>query len=1169
MRFGKVRERAAWCAAAFGRVWANSSAHASAWLALLMCAQAIAQSPALHEHDYRIRTWEAEDGLPESSATAMVQTEEGYLWFGTFNGLVRFNGVQFRVFDAENSEGLPGSGVVNLCVLGDGRLLVSTTRGTAIGDHRGWRTVTSADGWRGDFVRSFAQRPDGKTLVTTFDGHILEWNGEFFTELPRPTGGAASSIAAVDADGTWWVARPGFVGWWDGTRWHTVLERVPEVVCAAARDGAVWVVTATQILKFRGSERIQARDLPERPGGLWSVTEDSAGNLWIATFDRGVLLVAPDGTAHRWNSATGLASDSIRFVFEDAERNIWIGTNGGGLSRFTQPRVRAFGTESGIKERIIKSVAPSADGSVLAATYGGGLYRIADGQPHRIDGGLRPDILQSVLEDRTGRVWVGTYGDGLFLLGDERATRISPAVTGGPNVIALFEDSVGRIWAAGGQGVGVLEQGNWKRLGEPEGLPTGVVFAFAEDRAGAIWISNGSGVYQRHGERFEEVLDPDGKPLENALSLLCDSKGAMWVGLARSGLVRYRDGEISRVGERVGLPDAAVTGIIEDGLGFTWLASDRGIIRVASEDLVAAADGRLERIRSQLLGRSDGMPSVQCTGARQPAIGRDTGGRLWFATIRGVVRVDPATFRTNEHPPVSRIESVSFDASGGGASDEPVQRQVRLGDALTEELKLPPGSRRIEIHYAGLSFVDSEGVRFEVMLEGLDIGWHEVGGARSVTYQQLPPGRYTFRVRAANSDGLWGVAPATLQLTVLPFFWQTAWFRAGSGLTLIAAGAGGAWWAAHRRTRQRRRENERFRLAMEASPTAMLILDRDHRITMANSQAEREFGLSRAELRGRPFDEFMPNARRPSVFDATDQPIEPRPGEPEFSGRHADGKRFPAEVSFSTIDTAEGPSVLVSIDNISNRVRMELEMAQQRAELAHLARVTMLGELSGSLAHELNQPLAAILSNAQAAQRLMARDEVDITEVREILADIVDQDKRAGEVIHGLRALLRNEQTPHALLDLGEVVQDVLRLTRSDLINRDVEASTELQPGVPPVLGDRVQLQQVLLNLVMNACDAMQSSASKHRHLTVRLQADDRVARVFVIDSGPGISSDIADKMFEPFTTTKADGMGLGLAVCRTIIAAHHGAIGAAPDAGGGAAVFFELPLHRRSDHVN
>lgn len=1157
----------AWSAAFLGRDRKTNSAHASAWLGLLMCAQAIAQSPALHDHDYRIRTWEAEDGLPESSATAMVQTEEGYLWFGTFNGLVRFNGVQFRVFDAESSHGLPGSGVVNLCVLGDGRLLVSTTRGTAIGDHRGWRTVTSADGWRGDFVRSFAQRSDGTTLVTTFDGHILEWNGEFFTELPRPTGGAASSIAAVDADGTWWVALPSFVGWWDGRRWHAVLDPASEAVCTPARDGGIWVVTATQILKLRGSQRVEVRELPERPGGLWSMTEDSAGNLWIATLDRGVLLITPEGTAHRWDSTTGLASDSARFVFEDAERNIWIGTNGGGLSRFTHARVRAFGTESGIEERVIKSVAPSTDGSVLAATFGSGLYRIADGGPRRIDEGLRTSILQSVLEDRAGRVWVGTFGHGLFLLSGGNTTRIPPALIGGPNVIALFEDSAGRIWASGGQGVGVLEQGVWKRLGEPEGLPIGGVFAFAEDQSGSIWVSNGDGVLRYNGERFEEVLGPDGGPLENALSLFCDSHGAMWVGSARSGLIRYRDGAFSRVGDQFGLPEAAVTGILEDTHGFTWLASDRGIIRVATADLTAAADGKLERIRYQHLGRADGMPSVQCTSARQPVIGRDTRGRLWFATVRGVVQVDPATFRTNERPPVPRIESMSFDAKARGGSEEPVQRQVRLGDALDEELKLPPGSRRIEIQYAGLSFVDSEGVRFEVMLDGLDAGWHEVGNARSVTYQQLSPGRYTFHVRAANCDGLWGVAPATLQLTVLPFFWQTAWFRVGSGLTLIGAGAGGAWWAAHRRTRQRRRENERFRLAMEASPTAMLILDRDDRIMMANSQAEREFGLRRAELIGRHFDEFMPNAHRPSAFDATDQPVEPRPGEPEFSGRHADGTRFPAEVSFSTIATAEGPGVLASIDNISDRVSLELEMAQQRAELAHLARVTMLGELSGSLAHELNQPLTAILSNAQAAQRLMARDEVDITEVREILADIVDQDKRAGEVIHGLRALLRNEQTQHEPLDLGEVVRDVLRLTRSDLINRGVEASTELQPEVPPVPGDRVQLQQVLLNLVMNACDAIQLAASPDRRLTVRLQADDQTARVSVIDTGPGITPEILETMFEPFTTTKADGMGLGLAVCRTIIAAHGGTIGAAPDPGGGAAVFFELPLVRRSGH--
>jgi PAS domain S-box-containing protein len=248
--------------------------------------------------------------------------------------------------------------------------------------------------------------------------------------------------------------------------------------------------------------------------------------------------------------------------------------------------------------------------------------------------------------------------------------------------------------------------------------------------------------------------------------------------------------------------------------------------------------------------------------------------------------------------------------------------------------------------------------------------------------------------------------------------------------------------------------------------------------------------------------------------------------------------------------------------DITERRRAELEIGQQRNELAHLSRVTMLGELSGSLAHELNQPLTAILSNAQAAQRLLARCEVDLDEVREILNDIVSDDKRAGEVIHGLRVLLKQGESRHQPLDLNDVVRDVIRLVRSDLLNHAVILTTELAPALPPVVGDRVQLQQVLLNLVVNGYEAMTEVVGTDRKLIVRtgLTDDGRVC-VSVTDRGHGIPPEDLERVFEPFFTTKTQGLGLGLAVCRTIISAQGGRLWAANNNGAhGATIQFSLP---------
>jgi len=248
--------------------------------------------------------------------------------------------------------------------------------------------------------------------------------------------------------------------------------------------------------------------------------------------------------------------------------------------------------------------------------------------------------------------------------------------------------------------------------------------------------------------------------------------------------------------------------------------------------------------------------------------------------------------------------------------------------------------------------------------------------------------------------------------------------------------------------------------------------------------------------------------------------------------------------------------------DISDRKQSELEIAQQRNELAHLSRVTMLGELSGSLAHELNQPLTAILSNAQAAQRFLAHDDADLNEVREILKDIVAEDKRGGEIIRRLRLLLKKGEAQQQPLDVNEIVQEVLKLVRSDLVNHGVATQVELAPGLPAVSADRVQVQQVLLNLVMNACDAMSGSPATDHILIVRSRADNGGdVHISIADHGTGIAPDNLEKVFEPFFTTKAQGMGLGLSVCRTIITAHGGKLWATNNPDRGATFHVTLPI--------
>jgi two-component system, LuxR family, sensor kinase FixL len=246
--------------------------------------------------------------------------------------------------------------------------------------------------------------------------------------------------------------------------------------------------------------------------------------------------------------------------------------------------------------------------------------------------------------------------------------------------------------------------------------------------------------------------------------------------------------------------------------------------------------------------------------------------------------------------------------------------------------------------------------------------------------------------------------------------------------------------------------------------------------------------------------------------------------------------------------------------DITERKQAELEAEQQRQLLTHVTRVATLGELSGALAHELSQPLTSILSNAQAAQRLFAREAVDLAEVREILKDIVDDDRRAGAVIHRWRTLLRKGETLLQPLDLNEMINEVLRLAHSELAAHSVTVTAQLAPGLPAVRGDRVGLQQVFLNLIVNACDAMKLNEPARRHLTVITGPDGKGAvQVSIADQGGGIPADRIERVFEPFFTTKEGGLGLGLAICRSIVAAHGGRLWVTNNADCGATFCFAL----------
>jgi PAS domain S-box-containing protein len=372
------------------------------------------------------------------------------------------------------------------------------------------------------------------------------------------------------------------------------------------------------------------------------------------------------------------------------------------------------------------------------------------------------------------------------------------------------------------------------------------------------------------------------------------------------------------------------------------------------------------------------------------------------------------------------------------------------------------------------------------------------------------------------------------------------------------------------RARERRIEHaleateDRYRNVVETQTDLICRYLPDTTLTFVNDAYCRYFGCSRDTLVGKKFVDLLPDSER----DAAVQRIESLLADPRIETNvrrvlKADGSLGWQEWLDHVIVDADrrGPIEIQGIGrDITDLRRAEAEAQQRREEVTHLTRVTILGEFAGALAHELNQPLTAILSNAQAAQMLMARDEIDQDEVREILSDIVTDDVRAGEVIKRLRDLLKRGKSDVQLLDINALVGDVLALAHAQLVAHHVQMASRLDADVRRSRGDRVQLQQVLLNLLMNACEAMAATEPAERMLSISTSDRDGFISVTVVDSGSGLAPEVADRLFEPFVTTKAKGLGLGLSICRSIVAAHGGHLSATNNADRGASFVLRLP---------
>jgi signal transduction histidine kinase len=501
--------------------------------------------------------------------------------------------------------------------------------------------------------------------------------------------------------------------------------------------------------------------------------------------------------------------------FADREGNYWFGTLHDGLYRARKQSVTAYGKSRGLIAEEVYPIFEDLNGDIWIGSAGNGLFRFKDGgfTNYKSDAADLA-IITSIDQDRSGRLWV----NGAWRLEGERFVRgISEEAL--PNTVGfvwtMYEDVDGTRWIGTMAGVVRHKDNATSHYTTRDGLAGDDTKVIIPDSAGGIWIGGYGGLTHFKDGQFTSWTERDGLPGNTVRALHQDEDGVLWIGTYDSGLGRLKDGKFTRYTAKDGLFDNGVFRILEDDRGWCWMSCNRGIYRVRKQELNDFAEGRVTSITSIAYGKSDGMLNVECNGGRWPAGIKARDGKLWFPTMGGVVVVDPATVTTNAQPPPVVIEAVRIDNKSIAA------------DAWQASLRIEPKQQNFEIEYTALSFINSDNIRFKYKLEGLDPDWVEVGARRTAYFSHVPPGEYTFRVIAANSDGVWNNDGQTLSIRVLPPFYLTWWFLSLSVLCCLVVVFGAYRYRVaqlHRKHQQQQefsrqliasQENERQRIAAE------------------------------------------------------------------------------------------------------------------------------------------------------------------------------------------------------------------------------------------------------------------------------------------------------------------------------------------------------------------
>ena len=819
--------------------------------------------PTLSINQYVHSVWQSDAGLPENSVSSIAQTSDGYLWLGTEEGLVRFDGLRFTTYTKRTTPDLRSNQISTLLVDRQKNLWIGTRGGglSCLRDGR-FKAVPHDHLSTSSILAVYEDKLGSLWIGTDGDGLFRLENGKLraFTKADGLPDNSVFSIAS-DSEGTLWIGTHNGLSRFTGDKFTTVAVGGTLggfIRCVYVdRKGVLWVGS-----NGRGLYRLSpggVKHYMQKDGltddSVSALYEDAFGTLWIGTLNGGLDRLWSGRFSH-FTAADGLSGGGVQAILEGREGNLWIGSTDGGLNALRQGTFITQSKQEGLASDVVLAVYRDRQGAFWIGSNKG-LQRSKNGDItlYTTSNGLPDNLVFSVTEDGNGVIWAGTrHGLARF---DGRRFQPFDLNTGLRRdfVLCTYTDRRGDLWVGTRGGLSHLDGKRFVTYTTKDGLTTDFVQSIYEDKSGTLWIgTNGGGLNSFKDGHFSSYTTRNGLSNNTIWAVSGDSDGTLWVATNGGGLNRLKNGLITIYTTEKGLFDDVVFQVLDDGLGYLWMSSNRGVFAVSKRELNQFSDGLISSIVSTSYGTSDGMKSRECNGGFQPAGWRASDGRLYFPTMKGLASINPSLPIEHQAPSAVSLERVLAD-----------ERNFNP-DKGTD---IAPGKGQLEFDFTAPEFVVPAAVQFRYRLEGFDKDWIQAGTRRIAYYTNLPPGHYTFHALACSSQNACSPDASIVSLTLEPHIYQTKIFLLL--LICLTLHFGFGWHKLRVRKLQAREKalllivDERTReLRQSRDELEIRVEERTKKLVEVNQSLESEVSVrrraeERAEAANRAKSEFLTN----------------------------------------------------------------------------------------------------------------------------------------------------------------------------------------------------------------------------------------------------------------------------------------------------------------------